>query len=101
MASASAVAPRRIFRAPSSPGAVLRPAIWFRCPLLHFYFDRFRFACWAFRQMHFEHAILELGRDLSRVGILRDCERAQECAIGALDPMEFLFLFFLLGLALA
>jgi hypothetical protein len=70
-------------------------------PLLHLHFDRFRFACWAFQQMHLEHAVLELGCDLSRVGILREGERAQECAIRALDPMEFLLLFFLLGLSLA
>src|SRR5262245_43169812 len=50
--------------------------------------------------MHLEYTFLELGRDLFFIGIFGEGERAQKCSKGSLNPMELLFLFFLLALAL-
>jgi hypothetical protein len=69
--------------------------------LLDFHFDRFWLRHRAFWQMNLQHAVMKLSHDLGWIRILGHCEPALKRAEGALKPMKFSLLFFLLGFALA
>ena len=69
--------------------------------LLHFDFDCFWFRNRRFREMHFQHSVTKVRRHFRSIGIWAQREAASEGAIGSLDPMEFSFLLFLFGFALA
>src|ERR1043166_2556191 len=60
--------------------------------------DLLGFCFFVLHQMHGEHAVLELGVDFGRTGVIRKQEAASESAVGALDAVIpsafFLFLEF-------
>ena len=66
--------------------------------LAHLDLDGFRFRLHGFREMHLEHAILEVGGHLAPIRILRKREAALEASVGAFDPVIFSPRFFLITL---
>src|SRR2546428_8809305 len=80
------------------PGGAAGPAL---CPSRDANLDLLGSGLFVLGQMHFEHAVFEVGSDIGGAGVIGEREAAPKAAVGAFDAVILLAVFRLLVFAVA